>query len=132
MSFGQFIYFNGDGKPSGPGFTRKPAPFSSARTGPWISSHLRTFKAGLFRKIKKEDLLGPDEPTFMSMAGDVACFSPCLEMAGEDRVKYVNDINYVYNTETPLNEFKTGLQHSMRCSQHIASKPQYQRIDSYD
>lgn len=131
MTFGQFLFYQGNGLQMKPGFSYKPNPFSSARTAAWTSTHLRTFKAGLFRKIKKEDLLHPNGG-FIDMAGDVACFSPCLEMSGEDRVKYVNDINYIYNTETTLNEFKTDLNNSMVCSRIVASRPRYKRIESYD
>lgn len=129
MTFGQFEYYEGYGKTK-PGFCRKP-DLNNVRTSPWTSTHLRTFKAGLFRKVKKEDLMfeaRSDGLGFIDMAGDVVCFSPCIEMAGEDRIKYVNDINYVYNIETPLNEFKTGLSHSHECVRIAASKPKYERI----
>lgn len=128
MVFGQFVYYDGDNKPFRHGFTKKPEPFKDARILPWTSSHLRTFKAGLIKRVRKEDLMKPDGSSFIEMAGDVAYFSPCLEMAGEERVRYVNDLNYVYNVETPMNESKTNLQYSIQCSQYIGSLPRYEKI----
>jgi len=43
-------------------------------------------------------------------------------------VKYVNDINYVYNVETELNEYKTNLSDQIRVTKKIAEKAKYERI----
>lgn len=136
MTFGQFRFFSGADKPIKAGFTKRPEPFEDVRKLPWTSSHLRTFKAFLLRRVKKEDLMVPWDDKlqtenvsgFLEMAGDVACFSPCMEMSGRDRVKYVKDINYSYNDETPLNESKISVSYSTRCANHIASLPKYERL----
>ena len=39
---------------------------------------------------------------------DVAVFVPILEMAGLDRVRYVPEIQMIYNRETPLNDDKVN------------------------
>ena len=49
---------------------------NSFRAYRWISSHLRTFKYGLWRRIKKEDLLD-NQGEFYRMAWDVAFMMPC-------------------------------------------------------
>lgn len=128
MTFGQYKEWKGGEGFLFPRMVRKPNPFSESRNLPWTSSHLRTFKAGLFRRIRKEDLMKPDGSGFIEVAGDVVCFNPCLEMAGEDRVKYVQDINYVYNSETPLNECKNNVNYSFKIVKYIGQKPKYQRI----
>jgi len=128
MTFGQFLYYDKGGK-TRMGFSRKPNLFSEARRLPWTSTHLRTFKAFLYRKVDKKDLIDPSTGCFWQMAGDVVTFSPMLEMAGEDRVKYYNDINYVYNVETDMNEFKTDLGLSTRITRDIANMKKYERIE---
>jgi glycosyltransferase involved in cell wall biosynthesis len=57
MTFGQFLFYYGENKPFGLGFSKKPNNINDCRKLAWTSSHLRTFKAGLLRKVKKEDLL---------------------------------------------------------------------------
>ncbi len=56
-------------------------------------THLKTFYAQLFKKIKKEDLLY--EGFFYAMAWDTALMIPMLEMASE-RHLFIPDIIYIY------------------------------------
>lgn len=67
----------------------------------WLTTHLRTFYAGLFHKIKKEDLLLDGE--FFSMAGDLAHMFPIIEMAGP-HIRFIPDVLYVYNVATQMND----------------------------
>jgi len=126
MSFGQFVFWNG--KEYKKGFTHKPKIFNNARLLGWTSSHLRTFKAHLFRRIHKKDLINPETNNFWQSAGDVVCFCPMLEMAGEDRILYVDDINYVYNTETELNDYKVNLFLQEGIHNIIKNKKPYRKI----
>lgn len=126
MTFGQFVF--DDGKNIKNGFTHKPKDFDNVRNVGWTSSHMRSFKAWLFRKIKKKHLINPHTKNFWASAGDVACFAPMLEMAGEDRVIYVDDLNYVYNTETPLNDFKVNLHLQEEVTRMIGALPKYKRL----
>lgn len=122
MAHGQFLFY--DGKNFSQGFTSKPNPFD-LRTQRWTSSHLRTFKAFLFRKIKKEDLIAPSG-NFWEATGDMACFIPMIEMAGEHRVKYVDDVNYVYNTANPICDFKKQLNVQQEYDRLIRQKQRYE------
>lgn len=65
--------------------------------------HPRTFYAGLFKKIKVQDLMHGGK--FLMVATDVAFMLPMFEMA-RDRYQYIHDILYVYNTENPINLYK--------------------------
>ena len=130
MTFGQFEYYYGISKPNKKGFARQPEPFDQARYLPWTSTHLRTFKAGLFRKINKQHVIDPDTGWYFTNAGDVVLFTPMLEMAGQMHVKYTNDINYIYNVETDLNEFKTSLDKTNRTNQIIRNWKPYQRLET--
>ncbi len=60
----------------------------------------RTFYAGLFKKIKKEDLCHEGE--FFEVLDDNAIMFPMLEMAG-GRYDRIDEVLYVYNRETPIN-----------------------------
>ena len=127
MSFGQFVFY--DGTPNLKiGFTKKPEPFSNVRKCAWTSSHLRTFKAFLFRKIAYVDLIDPKTNWFYKTAGDTVCFTPMLEMSGEDRVLYTNDVNYCYNIETNLNDYKVNGHEQNQTSFDVSNKLRYKRL----
>lgn len=95
----------------------------------WVSSHLRTFKAGLFKKIKQEDLLF--EGDFFDVAWDQAFMFPLLEMAGH-HARFISDIMYIYNQANPLNDFKLHFYRQQRCSYEIRRKDKYQPLDDSD
>lgn len=89
-------------------------------------SHLRTFYAWLFKKVKREDLM--HEGQFFSMAWDQAMLFPMFEMAGE-RHAFVNEILYVYNTTTPINDNKVNPRLQKHLELIIRSKKPYTRLD---
>jgi len=60
----------------------------------WASSHLKTYKAFLFKAICLQDLMY--EKQFISAAVDHAIMLPMLEMAG-DKFKHITKILYLYN-----------------------------------
>lgn len=68
-------------------------------------THLRTFKASLFKKIKKEDLTLNGQ--FFPITYDVAMFMPMIEMAG-DRFRFLDKSLYIYNDVNDLNDHKSG------------------------
>ncbi len=77
----------------------------------WISSHLRTFNAGLFKRIRKEDFMLNGE--FFKAGADLAAMFPMLEMAN-GRMKCISDVLYIYNR--------------VRSRMHKAAVPSHQRI----
>jgi len=104
--------------------------FREFRPGAWNASHLRTFRAGLFKQIHKEDLMLGGE--FLPVTWDVAMFAPMLELCcpeGSDlttvHFRYIDDILYVYNTATPLNDYKQHFELQQRLDRFIRSKPKY-------
>ncbi len=77
------------------------------RDYPWVSSHLRTFYAWLFKQINPLDFLytGTDSDyvgKFWPAAADLSFMFPMLEMA-HGRYKYIPDVIYAYNRANPLN-----------------------------
>ncbi len=97
----------------------------------FVSSHLRTFKAGLFKKIKKEDLFleGAD------LAPDVAFMLPMLEMCApakgstKNHSRYIPDILYLYRTDNPLNVFRTHAKQQLEAGKRIAAQKPYRPLD---
>lgn len=83
---------------------------------------LRTFYAGLFHEIDKEDLLWENE--FITKSGDLAYIFPILEMAGIHST-LISDPVYVYNETHPTNEHKMYTGHTATMDRYIRSKKPY-------
>lgn len=101
----------------------------SYRQQPWITSHLRTFYAGLFKEIKEQDLLF--EGKFFEVTWDQAFLFPMLEMAN-GHIKFIDTVLYVYNQQNPLNDFKVRLGKQLYCERLIRRKPCYQPLDEQE
>lgn len=95
----------------------------------WCSSHLRTFYAWLFKKIRKEDLMRNDK--FFSMTWDLCILFPLLEMAG-NHSQFISDILYIYNTENPINDHKVNLKLQHTLDYEIRHKPRYPKTEPYE
>ena len=91
----------------------------------WITSQLRTFYAGLFKKIKKEDLLY--EGKFYPMAWDVAYMIPMLEMA-YGKYQFIPHVTYIYNCATPINDHKVSRELQLKLDLYVRSRTAYQPI----
>jgi tetratricopeptide (TPR) repeat protein len=87
-TYGQFIFSDGRA-----GFC-EPA-IGPPRLAPWTASHLKTFRAGLVKRIRDEDLRRPDGE-YVDLAIDQAIMLPILEMAAE-RAVFCDRILAVYN-----------------------------------
>ena len=72
----------------------------------FVSSHLRSFKRFLWDQIKDEDLRD-ENGAYWQAAPDHAFMFPLLEMAGADRIKYLDEMLYVYNNSNPLSEHRS-------------------------
>lgn len=95
---------------------------NSYRRFRWCSSHLRTFYAGLFKKINKEDLMDGDK--FFSMTGDLAVMFPLLEMSGT-RNKFISEVLYTYNCQNPINDSKVDIKLQQSLEMKIRNKRPY-------
>jgi len=83
---------------------------ASVRSYPfWVTSHLKTFYAGLFQKVKKEDFMIQGQ--FLQITSEVALFLPMLEMASHGHIRYIDRLMYVYNTQnSPSDSYRSNLQ----------------------
>lgn len=128
LTYGQFERFP-DGQK---GYCR---PMQSAviqwnayRECDWITSHLRTFYAGLFKQIKLRDFIY--EGGYFPVTCDMAMFFPLLELAGK-HMRCIPDVLYMYNEQTELNDYKKRLLLQLHCDKVIRSRPKYQPALSY-
>ena len=108
-------------------FSRLIIKENSFRSVSWRSSHLRTFKAGLFKAIKKEDLLYNSK--FFPFAPDMAIMFPMLEMA-QERCYCFDKILYIYNRTNPISEDKVDLKKQQYFDAFIRNKKRYNRLAS--
>ncbi len=105
-TYGQFQYY----PQSAPGWARElPSEViqkNQIRYYDWVTTHLRTFYAGLFQKIQIQDLLYNGR--FFTTAGDLAYTWPIVEMAGSHS-RFIPDVLYIYNVASQLNDHKVNL-----------------------
>ena len=86
----------------------------------WIFSQVRSFRAKLWKGINDKDLRASDG-SYLAVA-DVAVFIPVLEMAGLDRVKFVPEVQMIYNRETPINDDKVNRKRVIAHAHELANK----------
>ena len=91
----------------------------------WITSHLRTFYAALFHKIKKEDLM--KDGKFVEIAYDVAIMLPMVEMASPNHTRYIHEINYLYNLTNPISD-SNRRDYQVAVERYIRSLPRYKPL----
>jgi hypothetical protein len=128
VTWGQFRRF-----PQGGGGFCEPIPSdvvsaNAFRDYPFVSSHLRTFYAGLYHRIRPADLQDSDGRFFVT-AGDVAQMCALLEMAGSHG-RFVPEVLYLYNRENPLNDDKVDRAGQQRTEREIRAKARYGRLPS--
>lgn len=122
VTWGSFEYADGR-----PGFA---APYhgGDVRAHDWHATHLKTMRAGLFQRLRTEDLTWPDgEPVPWDM---VAMFA-AIEMAGWDRTRYCDEILYVYNfgSSHEWNAGRDGRAREIELAREIRSRRPYERVE---
>ncbi len=88
-------------------------------------SHMKTFYAWLFKKVKLEDL--QYKGIFYPASGDQAMMFPMIEMAGE-RHAFISKVLYIYNMTNPLGESVVATQLQRDCENHVRHKKPYERL----
>ena len=98
------------------------------RDFPFVSSHLRTFYAGLYQRISLADLTDEGGETYR-IAGDVAQMFAMHELAGPHG-RFVAEVLYNYNRANPLNDDKLDRARQIRTENEIREKARYGRLSS--
>lgn len=128
LTYGQFEWF-----PYGlPGFAFQ-VPYwvierNTIRDYAWATTHLRSFYAGLFQKIKKEDLFY--DGRFFAKAWDLGMMYPMIEMAAY-HIHFIPEILYVYNTANQINDNKVDLNLQAKIDVFIRKQEKYAPITSW-
>jgi len=100
------------------------------RVNPFPYSHLKSYKAWLYKKIRKEDLIDPKTQEIWKSAWDHALCIPMVEMAGKKHVHKCDDILYVLNRSDELqNEGKTRTNEQKECESRIRQMPKYDKVE---
>jgi glycosyltransferase involved in cell wall biosynthesis len=110
--------------------------FKNIRKSPFRVSHLRTFRAGLYQKIKEQDsefsCMKDSSGGFYKMTYDVAIMFPMLEMAGAEKVAFNDIILYIYNRNNPISDDKVNQQLQWDIHTEISNKPTFNKIEKYN
>lgn len=128
LTYGQFIYY-----PSNYVGFAEEVPQHVIEQNAFRSCHqgttaLRTFYAGLFHQIKKEDLC--ENGNFFDACFDLVMMFPMLEMAGS-HIRFISEPSYVYNIDTPINDFKIRGDEQARIDRMLRTRQPYQPVADY-
>jgi hypothetical protein len=94
----------------------------------WSWTHLRTFKYGLFTKIKDEDLKD-SSGEYIQYAYDMTTGFPMLEMSGKDRIGFIPEILCNYNIMNALNVDKIKKKEQMASGSLARSRTKYAMLE---
>jgi len=122
MTYGQFICYPNFRKGFASPLPQEVIEQNSFRSLGGIITLPRTFYAGLFQEVNKEDFLY--EKQFIQKAGDLAYSIPISEMAGK-HIKFIPDVLYVYNNSQPVNENKKPGDLEEKMDRFVRGKKKY-------
>lgn len=126
MTYGQYQNSHDGARGVAQEYPKHIVDSNNFRLHAWGASHLRTFYAWLFKKIRKEDLF--HDGKFMAMTWDLAKMIPMLEMSG-NRSKFISETLYIYNTENPINDHKVNRSLQAMLDRYVRSKTKYQKLE---
>lgn len=119
---GSFKYSDGS-----QGFSTKQKIGPTLRSDRMTCSHIRTWRAFLWRAIKEEDLRD-EEGNYWQWSGDLCFMFPMLEMSGDEHYEFITDNLYTYNAENPINEHKVDIGMVNNHATRIRAKQPYQKL----
>lgn len=96
---------------------------SHYRQEPFLASHLKTFYAGLFKKIRESDLI--QQGRFIAASSEMAYMIPMLEMAS-NHFQFISDILYIHNRQA---HFKEDRELQLRCEKFIRALDPYPPLE---
>ena len=114
---------------------RRSPSHSNGQPSGYLISHIRTFRAGLYQKIKEQDndfsCLKDKTSAFYRMTYDVSMFLPMMEMAGFEKVKYNEKVLYTYNRGNPISDDRVNQKLQWDIHNEIYKKRKFTKIESY-
>ncbi|HVS13292.1 MAG TPA: glycosyltransferase family A protein [Thermoanaerobaculia bacterium] len=103
------------------GYPARVRVAAAYRRWPWIATHPRAFRYGLWRHVSDDELRGADGRYFRA-ATDLALFLPIMELAGA-RVGFIEGLLYGYNQANPNGWDRTDLVEPRRAGAAVHRKP---------
>ena len=89
VTYGSFVYADGRA-----GFAAPYREGEDVRSSPWRATHLKTYRAGLFQRIRREER---EWPAGAPVPWDMLVMFAAIEMAGWERVTFCPHVLCVYN-----------------------------------
>lgn len=129
MTYGQFCYYPQGSRGWAREIPKEVIEANAIRQYDWVTTHLKTFYAGLFQKIRVQDFLYNGQ--FFTTAGDLAYTWPIVEMAGV-HARFIPEVIYVYNTDTPLSDHKTNGNLQLYFTYLLRRQTPYQPLPSFE
>ena len=101
-----------------------------ARIKSWNFSHMRTYRAFLFRMIKEEHLMFEGE--YFKAGCDIGAGIPMLEMAGNEHFYYLDQVTYIYTwhdnqSYSSTNSFGDNTLQS-KIASYVYKLPRYENV----
>lgn len=90
---------------------------------------LRTFYAGLFQQINRDDLFYNGK--FLHVTSDLAFMFPMLEMAGH-HIKFIPQVLYIYNSNIPTNDHRLRAEEQLKMDAYLRGKEKYSPVKHYN
>lgn len=128
MAYSNFVFLSNKKEGWGAAYPQDIISQNKFREWSGTPTHLRTFYAALFKKIKKEDLMCGD--SFFEMTYDMAIMIPMIEMARFKHSMFISWPLYIYNDATPLNDHKVNKQFQQITDKYIRLKSKYKALES--
>jgi hypothetical protein len=116
VTWGSFEFSDGR-----PGFAADLDWSQPVRAQSWVATHLKSFRAGLFRRIAQVAPHPPQTPW------DMLVMFACIEMAGRDRCKFCPEVLCAYNFANS-NEWRNGPGEERRLAGLLRAEPAYDRV----
>lgn len=125
LTYGQYVDYPGFTVGVCQPFEERKLQKNGYRGHPWVSSHLRTFYAGLFKKIKISDFFFHGK--ILDMCVDYAMMIPMIEMTG-GKYAFIPDVMYMYNRSNVLAEGNVSFLLQKASASYIRSFTPYEPL----
>lgn len=100
------------------------------RSETWRATHLKTFRAGLVKRIRDEDFRDPTTGDYVRFATDQTVMFPLLEMAPH-HAAFIPHVLHIYNEQHGhMARSPQDLEKELAVVRHIRSLPRYNPLDN--
>ncbi len=122
LTYGQSLDFPAFEQGSARPFKKEDVEESGFRGHPFVATHLKTFYALLFKKIKEADFV--HQGKYLPASGDLAYMIPMLELA-KGHFHYIPEVLYIHNREKNRAENPDA---AARCEKFVRSQTPYEPL----